>query len=289
MPFVAEIVPDDRRRRRPRRRRAARGPARPRPPDTSTASSTRPRQRPAAAPRTERAHRRRLDLPRLPRAAAALAGRQGASTPALLDLRVHDLRDRTHDRHRTVDDTPYGGGPGMVMKPEPWGEALDAILADATRPTRGSSSRPRAGAGSPRRWPPSSRPPTHLVFACGRYEGIDSRVVDHYADQLRGRRGLDRRLRAGRRRGRRPGHGRGRRPAAARRARQPRAASSTTRSPRAPWPRCSRGRSTPSRPSGAGSTVPDVLLSGDHGADRRAGAASRPSPAPSASGPTSLD
>ena len=47
------------------------------------------------------------------------------------DLRVHDLRDRTHDRHRTVDDTPYGGGPGMVMKPEPWGEALDAILAEA--------------------------------------------------------------------------------------------------------------------------------------------------------------
>src|SRR5689334_24374435 len=45
-----------------------------------------------------------------------------------LDVRVHDLRRWTHDRHNTVDDTPYGGGPGMVMKPEPWGEALDAIM-----------------------------------------------------------------------------------------------------------------------------------------------------------------
>ena len=47
-----------------------------------------------------------------------------------VDLAVHDLRDFTHDRHRTVDDTPFGGGPGMVMKPEPWGEAIDAIVAD---------------------------------------------------------------------------------------------------------------------------------------------------------------
>jgi tRNA (guanine37-N1)-methyltransferase len=50
----------------------------------------------------------------------------------VLDVRVHDLRDWTHDRHNTVDDTPYGGGPGMVMKPEPWGEALDAVLASGT-------------------------------------------------------------------------------------------------------------------------------------------------------------
>ena len=46
----------------------------------------------------------------------------------MLDVRVHDLRDWTFDRHRTVDDTPYGGGPGMVMKPEPWGAALDSVL-----------------------------------------------------------------------------------------------------------------------------------------------------------------
>ena len=48
----------------------------------------------------------------------------------ILDMHVHDLRDWTHDRHRTVDDTPYGGGAGMVMKPEPWGEALDELLSD---------------------------------------------------------------------------------------------------------------------------------------------------------------
>jgi len=52
-----------------------------------------------------------------------------ARRDGLLDLRVHDLRDFAHDRHRTVDDTPYGGGAGMVMRPEPWGEALDAVVA----------------------------------------------------------------------------------------------------------------------------------------------------------------
>ncbi len=100
-----------------------------------------------------------------------------------IDLRVHDLRDRTHDRHRTVDDTPYGGGPGMVMKPEPWGEALDAILADAP-------GRPRLVVPTPsgRRFTQEVATELaaaeHLVFACGRYEGIDSRVMAHYADQF---------------------------------------------------------------------------------------------------------
>jgi len=98
-----------------------------------------------------------------------------------IDLRVHDLRDRTHDRHRTVDDTPYGGGPGMVMKPEPWGEALDAILAEAP-------GRPRLVVPTPsgRRFTQEVAvelaAAEHLVFACGRYEGIDSRVTAHYAD-----------------------------------------------------------------------------------------------------------
>ena len=59
-----------------------------------------------------------------------------ARTTGLLDVHVHDLRDATHDRHRTVDDTPYGGGAGMVMKPEPWGEALDGLLARRGRPAR---------------------------------------------------------------------------------------------------------------------------------------------------------
>jgi tRNA (guanine37-N1)-methyltransferase len=108
-----------------------------------------------------------------------------ARTSGLLDITVHDLRDHTHDRHRTVDDTPYGGGAGMVMKPEPWGEALDALTGEAgdadaaTRPTLVVPT-------------PSGRPFTqalardlatrpHLVFACGRYEGIDQRVVDEAA------------------------------------------------------------------------------------------------------------
>jgi tRNA (guanine37-N1)-methyltransferase len=101
-----------------------------------------------------------------------------ARRTGILDVRVHDLRDWTHDRHRTVDDTPYGGGPGMVMKPEPWGEALDTIA-------------PPASAAVPRLLvpTPSGRPFTQamaaelatedwLLFACGRYEGIDSRVVE---------------------------------------------------------------------------------------------------------------
>ncbi|QZY28127.1 tRNA (guanosine(37)-N1)-methyltransferase TrmD [Nocardioides coralli] len=95
----------------------------------------------------------------------------------LLQLAVHDLRDWTHDRHRTVDDTPYGGGAGMVMKPEPWGEALDELLGEGStlvvptpsgRPLDQALARELAGRD-------------HLVLACGRYEGIDQRVVDHYA------------------------------------------------------------------------------------------------------------
>jgi tRNA (guanine37-N1)-methyltransferase len=93
-----------------------------------------------------------------------------------VDVHVHDLRGWAHDRHRTVDDTPYGGGPGMVMKPEPWGEALDAIVppGSAARlvvPT--PSGRPftqeTAAAYAAEPW---------LVFACGRYEGIDARVIE---------------------------------------------------------------------------------------------------------------
>jgi len=101
----------------------------------------------------------------------------------LLDVRVHDLRDHTHDRHRTVDDTPYGGGAGMVMKPEPWGEALDAIAAEAAaagiRPVFifPSPAGERFTQATAREL--SSAP--HLVFGCGRYEGIDERVFDYAA------------------------------------------------------------------------------------------------------------
>ena len=92
----------------------------------------------------------------------------------LIDVVVHDLRDFTHDRHRTVDDTPSGGGAGMVMRPEPWGEALDAVITDASTvifPTPAGALFRQATAREL-----SGR--EHLVFCCGRYEGIDQRVVD---------------------------------------------------------------------------------------------------------------
>jgi tRNA (guanine37-N1)-methyltransferase len=99
----------------------------------------------------------------------------------ILEMNVHDLRDWTHDRHRTVDDTPYGGGAGMVMKPEPWGEALDQLLTEdavllVPSPAGEVFSQPLARELALEQ---------HLVFACGRYEGIDQRVVDHYAERGR--------------------------------------------------------------------------------------------------------
>ena len=100
----------------------------------------------------------------------------------LLDVRVHDLRDWTHDRHRTVDDTPYGGGAGMVMKPEPWGAALDAIAADAgtERPVFVFPS--PAGEVFTQATARELSERSHLVFGCGRYEGIDERVFAHAAE-----------------------------------------------------------------------------------------------------------
>jgi tRNA (guanine37-N1)-methyltransferase len=106
----------------------------------------------------------------------SLTGRARAS--GLLEIAVHDLRDWTHDRHRTVDDTPYGGGAGMVMKPEPWGEALDAVRGDGRPvlvvPTPGGAPFTQSGARE-------LATAEQLVFACGRYEGIDQRVVDDAA------------------------------------------------------------------------------------------------------------
>ncbi|MGY3379321.1 tRNA (guanine37-N1)-methyltransferase [Arthrobacter sp. TE12231] len=118
-----------------------------------------------------------------------------ARQDGLLDLRVHDLRDFTTDRHRTVDDTPYGGGAGMVMKPEPWAQALTAVA------TEGSGDAAGAGDSGDARKPvlivPSpagerfTQATAHqlaeedqLVFACGRYEGIDERVLEWAADHF---------------------------------------------------------------------------------------------------------
>jgi tRNA (guanine37-N1)-methyltransferase len=98
-----------------------------------------------------------------------------------VDLRVHDLRHWTHDAHRSVDDSPYGGGPGMVMKAPVWGDALDEICSPRTLlvvPTPAGRLFTQATA---QRWGEES----HLVFACGRYEGIDQRVMDHAAQRMR--------------------------------------------------------------------------------------------------------
>jgi tRNA (guanine37-N1)-methyltransferase len=109
----------------------------------------------------------------------SLAGK--AREAGLLDVRAHDLRDFTHDRHRTVDDTPYGGGAGMVMKPEPWGEALDALAdADSVVVVPTPSGEPFTQSVAE-----ELSAASHLVFACGRYEGIDQRVVDHAATRWR--------------------------------------------------------------------------------------------------------
>jgi tRNA (guanine37-N1)-methyltransferase len=111
-----------------------------------------------------------------------------AREAGLLDLRVRDLRTHTDDVHRSVDDSPYGGGPGMLMRPEPWGRALDAVLADRSSadaaepllvvPTpsgrRFSQADAKAWAAEP--W---------LVIGCGRYEGIDARVVEHAMTRMR--------------------------------------------------------------------------------------------------------
>ena len=108
-----------------------------------------------------------------------------ARQSGLIQTHVHDLRDVTTDKHRTVDDTPYGGGAGMVMKPEPWGDTLDAILADPE-----SSQRPVLIVPSPAGEPFTQAVAKELsreeqlIFACGRYEGIDQRVSDHFATRM---------------------------------------------------------------------------------------------------------
>ncbi|SDY54453.1 tRNA (Guanine37-N(1)-) methyltransferase [Micromonospora pattaloongensis] len=101
----------------------------------------------------------------------------------LLDLAVHDLRTWTHDVHRTVDDTPYGGGPGMVMRPEPWGEALDA-LAPADAPAPRLVVPTPAGVPFRQALAHELADEPRLLFACGRYEGIDQRVLEHAGTRM---------------------------------------------------------------------------------------------------------
>lgn len=125
-----------------------------------------------------------------------------AREAGLIDVHVRDLRDWTQDRHRTVDDTPFGGGAGMVMRPDVWGRAIDEAFAAPLLPTSlshdGQSHGDAHHPGEPRRVlaipTPSGVPVTQrlaedlasadqIVFACGRYEGIDQRVADHYREE----------------------------------------------------------------------------------------------------------
>ena len=96
----------------------------------------------------------------------------------LVQTHVHDLRDWTHDVHGTVDDAPFGGGAGMVMKPDVWGKALDEILEPGAHLVVPSP----AGMRFTQSMAADLASEPQLVFACGRYEGIDARVAQHYAD-----------------------------------------------------------------------------------------------------------
>lgn len=121
----------------------------------------------------------------------SLVGR--ARQSGRLTVRVHDLRHWTHDVHRTVDDTPYGGGPGMVMRPEPWGEALDDLVPGGTEldlAPGGAEPPPLLVVPTPAGTPFTQQAARRLaaqrrlVFACGRYEGIDQRVLDEAATRM---------------------------------------------------------------------------------------------------------
>ncbi|QNI06335.1 tRNA (guanosine(37)-N1)-methyltransferase TrmD [Mycobacterium kubicae] len=108
----------------------------------------------------------------------SLPGKAIAS--GLVDLQVHDLRRWTHDVHHSVDDAPYGGGPGMVMKAPVWGAALDEICSPETLLVVPTPAGALFTQDTAQRWSAHA----HLVFACGRYEGIDQRVIDDAARRL---------------------------------------------------------------------------------------------------------
>ena len=105
-----------------------------------------------------------------------------------IDFRVHDLRRWATDVHHTVDDTPFGGGPGMVMKPDVWGAALDQVLSDEAQ-TPGEPARlvvpTPSGVPFTQDLAAAYATERHLVFACGRYEGIDARVVADARSRMR--------------------------------------------------------------------------------------------------------
>jgi tRNA (guanine37-N1)-methyltransferase len=100
-----------------------------------------------------------------------------AREKGLIEFQAHDLRSWTSDKHKTVDDSPYGGGAGMVMKPEPWGLALDDVIPAAKKPVLIFTT--PAGKPFSQAMAQELSSAEHIIFACGRYEGIDQRVVDY--------------------------------------------------------------------------------------------------------------
>lgn len=106
-----------------------------------------------------------------------------AKESGLIDFNAHDLRQFTYDRHKTVDDSPYGGGAGMVMKPEPWGEAFDQLIQGDAKPLVVFTT--PAGIPFTQSLAEEFASEPQLIFACGRYEGIDQRVIEHVASRTR--------------------------------------------------------------------------------------------------------
>ncbi|MEY3966863.1 MAG: tRNA ((37)-N1)-methyltransferase TrmD [Actinomycetota bacterium] len=103
-----------------------------------------------------------------------------AKQSGLIEFQAHDLRSWTNDKHKTVDDSPYGGGAGMVMKPEPWGLAFDDVLTPKSTVIFTTP----AGIPFTQKLAQELSTREHLVFACGRYEGIDQRVVEHARSEV---------------------------------------------------------------------------------------------------------
>ena len=107
-----------------------------------------------------------------------------AQESKILNINIHDLRDFTQDKHKTVDDAPYGGGPGMVMKADVWGLAIDSILEKASSKAVLIAPTP-SGKVFNQQTAQDLSSEDHLIFINGRYEGIDSRVVEYYKTDKR--------------------------------------------------------------------------------------------------------
>jgi len=98
----------------------------------------------------------------------------------IISIAIHDLRDQAHGVHKSVDDTPYGGGAGMVMSPVPWGEAIDEVIAADSSEIHDLIILTPAGEKLTQVMAEELTRSEHLIFACGRYEGIDYRVTEYY-------------------------------------------------------------------------------------------------------------